>query len=263
MATTPGGLRNLQGVLNRFFEHTGGLFTLTVRSLRMLAQRPFRFKLILHHMYIDGIKSMPVVFLTSIFTGGVLALQSFYGLQRFGAEIFTGSLVGVSLTKELIPVLTGLMLAGRVSASYSAEIGTMKVSEQIDALFTFGIHPVHYLVMPRVAALLVMTPCLTLFGDFIGIMGGKVVAAVVCRQNPELFDSQLFYSLELWDIAYGTIKALFFGLTIAVVGSYFGLQTEGGAKGVGRATTEAVVVACIVILISDFFWSKILPFTLR
>lgn len=236
---------------------------LAFKAIVSIFEPPLNFRRIISHLYLDGIKSIPVIFLMSVFTGGVLAMQSYFGLQRFGAEVFTGSLVGVSLTKELIPVLTGLMLAGRVSASYSAEIGTMVVTEQVDALFTFGINPVKYLVSPRVTALLIMCPLLTLFGDFMSIMGGRLVAALVVNQNPNLFDSQLFVALEIWDVLSGMVKAISFGLTVAVIGSYFGLKTEGGAKGVGRATTTAVVVASVIILISDFFWSKILPFSLR
>ena len=250
-------------LLIRFARNSGEIFLLTAKSFVLIFKRPLNLRLIGNHLYQDGIQSIPVIFLMSIFTGGVLALQSFYALQRLGAEVFTGSLVGVSLTKELIPVLTGLMLAGRVSAAYSAEIGTMAVTEQVDALFTFGISPVKYLVCPRLVALLIMAPLLTLFGDFVGIMGGKAVAALVVLQNPNLFDSQLFQSLEIWDIMSGIIKSVFFGLTIAVIGSYFGLKTEGGAKGVGQATTTSVVVSSVIILVSDFFWSKILPFSLR
>jgi phospholipid/cholesterol/gamma-HCH transport system permease protein len=256
-------MRKFRKLFELFSIRVGEIVTLLFQSIIFIFQRPFHFKLAIHHLYTDGIKSIPVVFLTSVFTGGVLALQSFYGLQRFGAEVFTGSLVGVSLTKELIPVLTGLMISGRVGASYSAEIGTMKVSEQIDALFTFGINPVKYLVSPRVLALMMMVPLLTLFGDFVGIMGGRFVADAVCHQNPIQFDFQLYSSLEFWDIISGLIKSIFFGITIAVVGSFYGLNTDGGAKGVGRATTTAVVVSSIIILISDFFWTKILPFTLR
>ncbi|MCP4151031.1 MAG: ABC transporter permease [bacterium] len=241
----------------------GEMLILLFQSLIHIFHRPFNTKLIINHIYVDGVKSIPVVFLTSLFTGGVLAIQSFHGLQRFGAEVFTGTLVGLSLTKELIPVLTGLMISGRVGAAYSAEIGTMKVSEQIDALFTFGIDPVKHLVSPRVAALLIMVPMLTLFGDFVGIMGGRVVADVICRQNPVLFEARLVSGMELWDVVSGMIKALFFGMTIAVTGSYFGLNTEGGARGVGRAATTAVVVSSIIILISDFFWSKLLPFNIK
>jgi phospholipid/cholesterol/gamma-HCH transport system permease protein len=246
-----------------FAKNTGELSVLTVKAIALIFRRPLNLRLFVSRLYLDGIKSIPVIFLMSVFTGGVLTLQSFFGLQRFGAEVFTGSLVGVSLTKELIPVLTGLMLAGRVSASYSAEIGTMVVTEQVDALHTFGVNPVKYLVSPRLIALTVMTPLLTLFGDFISIMGGRLVAEFVVNQNPKLYDSQLFVSLEIWDVGSGMVKAVFFGMTIAVVGSHFGLKAEGGAKGVGQATTTAVVVASIIILVSDFFWSKILPYTLR
>lgn len=249
--------------LLRFIEIIGEIVQLLGQSVKYIFQKPANLKLVTHHLYSDGVRSIPVIFLTSVFTGGVLALQSFYGLERFGAELFTGSLVGVSLTKELIPVLTGLMLAGRVGAAYSAEIGTMKVSEQIDALFTFGINPVKHLVSPRVMAMLIMLPTLTLVGDFVGITSGKVVADIICRQNPVVFEWQLLSHLEMWDVVSGLIKSVSFGITIAVIGSYFGLHTEGGAEGVGRATTTAVVVTSIIILMSDFFWSKILPFTLR
>jgi phospholipid/cholesterol/gamma-HCH transport system permease protein len=249
--------------LQRFAQDCGEIVLLAGKAIALVFKRPFNFGLIGNRLYLDGIKSIPVIFLMSVFTGGVLALQSYFGLQRFGAEVFTGSLVGVSLTKELIPVLTGLMLAGRVSASYSAEIGTMAVTEQVDALYTFGVNPVKYLVSPRVVALVIMAPMLTLFGDFVGIMGGRLVASLVVHQNPNLFDSQLFTSLEIWDVLSGLVKSVFFGLTIAVIGSYFGLKTEGGAKGVGQATTIAVVVASVIILVSDFFWTKILPFSLR
>ncbi len=249
--------------LQRFALACAEIFILTGKAISLIFKRPFNFRLIENRLYLDGIKSIPVVFLMAVFTGGVLSLQSYFGLQRFGAEVFTGSLVGVSLTKELIPVLTGLMLAGRVCASYSAEIGTMVVTEQVDALFTFGVNPVKYLVSPRLVALVIMAPLLTLFGDFVSIMGGRLVAALVVHQNPYLFDSQLFVALEIWDVLSGMIKAVFFGLTIAVIGSYFGLKAQGGAKGVGQATTTAVVVASVIILISDFFWTKILPFSLR
>jgi len=253
----------LKKPLRNFVAVCGEIVFLTGKAFSLIFKRPWNLTLIKNHLYLDGIKSIPVILLMSVFTGGVLALQSYYGLQRFGAEVFTGSLVGVSLTKELIPVLTGLMLAGRVSASYSAEIGTMVVTEQVDALFTFGVNPVKYLVSPRLVALLIMTPMLTLFGDFVAIMGGRLVATLVVHQNPYLFDSQVYVSLEIWDVMSGLIKAVFFGLTIAIIGSYFGLKTEGGAKGVGRATTTAVVVASVIILVSDFFWTKILPFSLR
>ncbi len=247
----------------RFAKHTGEIVILALKSFSFVFRRPFYGRLFVNHLFLDGIQSIPVIFLASLFTGGVLALQSFYALERLGTEMFTGALVGVSLAKELIPVIGGLILAGRVSASYSAEIGTMEVTEQVDALFTFGIHPVQYLVTPRLLAMMLMVPALTLFGDFVSVIGGRIVVSIVCHQNPNLFDSQLFYALEFWDVLYGMIKAVFFGITIAVIGSYFGLKTEGGAKGVGHATTTAVVVSSIIILISDFLWSKVLPITLR
>ncbi len=249
--------------IETFLEIVGELIIFVGNSFKLFFKDTFYFKRVVHHIYYDGIKSLPVILLTGIFTGGVLALQGFYALTLFSAEAFAGNMVGVTLTKELGPVLVGLMLAGRVGASYSAEIGTMKVSEQVDALFTFGINPISYLVNPRIVAMLTVTPLLVIMSDFIGIFGGRFVIDFVCHQNPLLFDRQLFLSVTMWDVFYGLIKSIFFGFIIAVVGCFYGLRTRGGAQGVGKSTTITVVISSILILISDFLASKILPFSLN
>jgi phospholipid/cholesterol/gamma-HCH transport system permease protein len=205
-----------------------------------------------------GWDSIPVVFLTCLFTGMVLALQTYRGVERFHAEGFVGSVVALSLTRELAPVLTGLMVAGRVGSAMAAELGTMRVTEQIDALYAMATEPVHYLVVPRVNASILMLPILTLIGDAVGIIGGWLVSVGLFGANSYLYMERTFQFLEVNDITSGLIKAAFFGLILSVTGCAKGFYTSGGAEGVGRSTTSAVVTACLYILLSDFFLTKIL-----
>jgi phospholipid/cholesterol/gamma-HCH transport system permease protein len=193
-----------------------------------------------------------------MFTGMVLALQTYHGFERFHAEGFVGSVVALSLTRELAPVLTGLMVAGRVGSSMAAELGTMRVTEQIDALEAMATEPVHYLVVPRVLAGLVMVPLLTLVGDLVGILGGLGVSVALFGANPVLYMDSTFQYLEVNDLLSGVVKAAVFGLTLTAVGCAKGFWTSGGAEGVGRATTAAVVTASLYILLSDFFLTKLL-----
>ena len=197
-------------------------------------------------------------FLTCLFTGMVLALQTYRGFERFHAEGFVGSVVALSLTRELAPVLTGLMVAGRVGSAMAAELGTMRVTEQIDALYAMATEPIHYLVVPRVNASVLMLPVLTIMGDAIGIVGGWLVSVGLFGANSYLYMERTFQFLEVNDITSGLIKAAFFGLILSVTGCAKGFYTSGGAEGVGRATTSAVVTACMYILLSDFFLTKIL-----
>jgi phospholipid/cholesterol/gamma-HCH transport system permease protein len=205
-----------------------------------------------------GVESVPVILLTAMFTGAVLALQSFSVLARFNAEGFVGSLVALSLVLELSPVIGGLIIAGRVGSSMGAEIGTMRVTEQIDALEVMATDPVHYLMVPRVWALVAMLPLLVLMGDVVGMAGGYLVAVVLMGANPVVYIESSFRYMDLWDLAQGLIKAAFFGLLVGVVGCQKGFYTSGGAEGVGRATTRAVVAASMAILISDFFLTKVM-----
>ena len=200
-----------------------------------------------------GVDSLPVVLLTALFTGMVMALQTFSTLKRFNAEGFVGSLVALSMVRELAPVISSLLIAGRCGSAMGAELGTMRVTEQIDALEVLATDPVHYLVVPRVWATVLMLPLLIVVADVIGIAGGYLISVVYFGANPVTYIENTFRFMDLADLTSGLIKAAVFGLIIAVVGCQKGYFTRGGAEGVGRATTRAVVLASIAILISDFF----------
>jgi len=221
-------------------------------------RRPFDGAELLRQMVRVGWDSIPVVFLTCLFTGMVLALQTFRGFERFHAEGFVGSVVALSLTRELAPVLTGLMVAGRVGSAMAAELGTMRVTEQIDALYAMATEPIQYLVVPRVTASVLMLPILTVMGDAVGIIGGWMVSVGLFGANSYLYMERTFQFLEVNDVTSGLIKAAFFGLILSVTGCTKGFYTSGGAEGVGRSTTSAVVTASLYILLSDFFLTKVL-----
>jgi len=242
----------------RAVEEVGRFFVVLWRVLAWTPRRPYDVRELIRQMVRVGVGSTPVILLTAMFTGAVLALQSYTVLARFSAEGFVGSLVSLSLVLELSPVIGGLIIAGRVGSSMGAEIGTMRVTEQIDALEVMATDPIHYLMVPRVWALTAMMPLLVLFGDVIGIVGGYLVAVVLMGSNPVVYIENSFQYMDLWDLFQGLIKAAFFGLLVGVIGCQKGFFTTGGAEGVGRATTRAVVTASIAILISDFFLTKVL-----
>lgn len=249
----------------QFFFELGQVYYLTVRSLRAIFSKPFETRNFWQQLEEVGVNSLPVVSLTSAFGGLVFGLQSYLAFHRYigpGSETQGGPIIAVGLCRELIPILVGLMVAGRVGSAMAAEIGTMKITEQIDALFSLGADPVKYLVAPRILASLIMVPCLTLYGDVIGIFGGYAYNVLLMKVNKTLYIQNTLKYFEMWDVSVGLIKALVFGLVIAIVGCWQGMTAEGGAEGVGRATTKAVVVASIAILILNFFLSKILPATI-
>ena len=204
-----------------------------------------------------GWRSLGVASVTTIFTGMVLALQTAYSLPSLGIKYYIGSVVAKSLVRELGPVLTALIVGGRIGAGMTAEIGTMKVTEQIDALRSMAADPVKKLVVPKLVATLVMLPALTVIGDALGILGGLIVAVGQLDLAPGLYINDVLDSLTLADVASGVGKSFFFGYFIAIVGCYNGLTTRGGADGVGRATTNTVVLAAILVLVSDFFLTKL------
>lgn len=228
------------------------------QTLRWTVSRPFYVKNVLKQMESIGVDSVPVVLTTAISTGMVLALQSYTGFKRFGAESLIGAVVSLSMTRELGPVLTGLMVAGRAGASMAAELGTMKVTEQIDALTTLATNPMKYLVVPRFIASTVMMFFLSILGMMIGVSGGYFVGVKVLGTNPVTYINQSIDNTEVSDIWYGLIKSLVFGAVIGLIGCYKGFNTEGGAEGVGKATTGAVVVSCMLILILDYFLTALL-----
>lgn len=204
-----------------------------------------------------GVRSLAVAGITTIFTGMVLALQTALSLPALGVKYYIGSVVAKSLVRELGPVLTALIVGGRIGSGMTAEIGTMKVTEQIDALRSMATDPVKKLVVPKLVATLVMLPALTVIGDALGILGGLIVATFTLNLTPGLYLNDVFDSLNFGDVGSGIAKSFFFAYFIAVVGCYNGLNTTGGADGVGRATTNTVVVAAILVLISDFFLTKL------
>lgn len=228
------------------------------QTLRWTFSRPFYLKNLLRQMEQIGVNSVPVVLTTAISTGMVLALQSYTGFKRFGAQSLIGAVVSLSMTRELGPVLTGLMVAGRAGASMAAELGTMRVTEQIDALHTLATNPMKYLVVPRFLASTIMMFFLSGLGMYIGILGGYFVGVKVLGTNPVTYMNQSINNTEVSDIWYGLIKSLVFGAVIGIVGCYKGFNTEGGAEGVGKATTGAVVMSCMLILILDYFLSALL-----
>ena len=236
----------------------GAVILFFVQTLRWTFSRPFYLKNLLKQMEQIGVNSVPVVLTTAISTGMVLALQSYTGFKRFGAQSLIGAVVSLSMTRELGPVLTGLMVAGRAGASMAAELGTMRVTEQIDALYTLATNPMKYLVVPRFLASTIMMFFLSALGMYVGIAGGYFVGVKVLGTNPVTYMNQSINNTQTEDIWYGLIKSLVFGAVIGLIGCYKGFNTEGGAEGVGKATTGAVVVSCMLILILDYFLSALL-----
>jgi len=248
----------MPGVFERYFMEMGRFMQLVGRIFAWTPRRPYDVRELFRQMVKVGFNSIPVVLLTTMFTGMVMALQTFTVLRRINAESFVGSGVSLSMVRELAPVLSGLIVAGRAGSAMGAELGTMRVTEQIDALEVMATDPVHYLVVPRVWATTIMLPLLVLMGNAVGIIGGYLVAVVLMGANPVTYTERSFQFMDLNDLFSGLIKAAVFGFLMAAIGCQQGFYTTGGAEGVGRSTTAAVVVASIAILISDFFLTRIL-----
>jgi phospholipid/cholesterol/gamma-HCH transport system permease protein len=245
-------------LLIRIFEDFGRGFTLLAETARGALRPPYDLKGLVTQMVRIGYDSIPVVLVTAFFTGGVLALQTFKGFQRFHAEGWVGSVVALSTLRELAPVLTGLMVAGRAGSAIAAEIGSMRVTEQIDALVALATDPVQYLFVPRVVAGILVLPVLVAIGDATGILGGYLVAVNVMGANPVVYVNNSFQFLSLNDLWSGLIKSAVFGGILTLIACHRGYDTKGGAEGVGRSTTSAVVAGSLGILISDFFLTKVL-----
>lgn len=241
--------------VKRPLEEAGRIILLLYSTLKWLLRPPFEIKSIVRQMLEIGVKSIPVVVITALFTGMVLALQSYTGFKRFGAEGLVGSVVALSMTRELGPVLTALIVTGRAGAAMAAELGTMRVTEQIDALETLATNPVKYLIVPRFISGLIMLPSLTVIAVLIGIMGGYFVTVVLLGASVNTYMTNTWDYLQMQDMYNGLIKACFFGAALALICCYKGFYTKGGAEGVGKATTGAVVISFMTILISDYFLS--------
>ena len=238
--------------------HIGRLAQFTGQALAGVVSPPIYTRLILSQMVRIGYFSLPVVGLTAFFTGGVLALQIYIGGSRFNAESLVSSIVALGITRELGPVLAGLMVAGRVSAAIAAELGTMRVTEQIDALVTLSTNPFKYLVGPRIIAAVIALPLLVVVADTIGIMGGYIVGTRSLGFNSAAYLKNTVDFLEPHDVTSGLIKSAVFGFIIALMGCYHGFNSKGGAQGVGRATTNAVVSASILILAANYLMTSLL-----
>ncbi len=234
-------------------EEVGKIVLLFFSVILWMFRPPLKARNIFKQMEFVGVKSIFVVLLTGCFTGMVLALQSYHAFRLFSAESLVGATVALGMVRELGPVLTALMVTARAGSAMAAELGTMRVTDQIDALYAMAANPVKHLVVPRVIAGVFMLPFLTVISDFVGILGGYFVGVVLLHINSGVFIKNIIKHVDTEDIFNGLIKATVFGLILALIGCYKGFNARGGAEGVGKATTEAVVLSSICILVSDYF----------
>lgn len=227
----------------------------TIYSLRKVLRE-------IHNVFVQmetiGVNSLPVVLVTSLFTGMVLAVQMYTGFARFNAQTLVGTVVALAMCRELGPVLTAFIVSGRAGSSMAAELGTMRVTDQIDALESMAVNPIHYLVVPRMVAAVIMLPILASLFDFMGTIGSYMVCTKLLMLSGVEYLDLVIYYVDADDYYNGIIKAAFFGLALAVIGCYKGYYVEGGAEGVGRATTQSVVIASVTVLVSDYFLSALL-----
>ncbi len=239
-------------------NQAGNLAFFFARTVKTALIKRLKIKQFFNAMKSIGVDSTSIIFLSSLSSGFALALQTYAGLSRIGGEEMIGAVVAWGMTRELGPVLTAIMVAGRCGSAIAAEIGTMRISEQIDALRTLSIDPYQYLVVPRILAGTVILPFLTLFAMFFGILGGYLYTKYNVTISPEMYLSNIKSYLTINDILSGLIKSCFFGFTLTFIGCYQGFSTTGGARGVGRSTTKSVVLGCIIILIANYFLSSLL-----
>ncbi len=246
--------------LTAVFEHIGGVVLLLLRSLGYAPTLRYQFPRFIEQCYLIGYNSLPIVTILTFFIGSVLALQSGYSMENFGAKQFIGSLVGLSVSRELGPVMVAILIAGRVGSAITAELASMKVYQEVDALITMNIPPERILVLPRLAAIFVMMPVLTLIGIICGWYGG----ALICQYTHFIsIDSETYFAalkryMDWKDITDGLLKAEFFGFVIVLVCCYIGLNTRGGPREIGASVTKAVVTSLILILVLDYFVTKAL-----
>jgi phospholipid/cholesterol/gamma-HCH transport system permease protein len=240
-----------------FFNAFGAICLLSYKSVREIFRRPFEFKLIIEQLSKGGVDSWSITVLTAIFTGMVMAAQFAIGLEPFGASMYTGKLVSLGIVRELGPVLTALLVGGRVGAGFTAELGTMAVTEQIDAIRCLGANPIRKLVMPRVVAMTLIMPLLTLLADVIGCFGGALVSILEIGVTPNYAFKQMVETIGPHDLIHGLFKSLFFGYFIAIISCWVGMNARGGAESVGKATTNTVVYTSVTILVSDFILTKL------
>jgi phospholipid/cholesterol/gamma-HCH transport system permease protein len=245
-------------IKNKVIAPVGEFGIMTVHVMRDIFRREVRARDLFKQVVLIGNNSLLIVFLTNIFTGMVMALQTAYGLQRFGAKLYVGNIVSLAQVRELGPVLTAIMLCGRVGAGIAAEVASMVVTEQVDAIKALGANPIRKLVSPRVLAAMIVVPLMTVLADLIGIAGGALVATLELNITWHTYVRSVVTFVTIKDVFDGLIKAGVFGFLLVSVACYKGLHARGGTEGVGMATTEAVVTGSILILVSDFFLTKLL-----
>ncbi len=253
-----GTLETVGRTILRALDEIGKYFYLVLQGVLWCFRPPFRVHLIFKQMEFVGVRSLSIVCISGTFTGMVFALQSGNAFAMFGAEGYVGPTVVLALTLELSPVLSALMIAGRAGSAMAAEIGTMKVTEQVDALLSMAVNPVNYLVVPRIVASVVMLPIMCMVYNLVGTFGAWLVATRVLGYDEGVFIRNVEWFVDADDIFKGLAKAMVFGFIIATVGCFKGYYTSGGAEGVGRATTQSVVVSSVAVLISDYFLTDLL-----
>ncbi len=253
-----GLIEGIGGFVVEILEEAGRTGMLLLQSIATLRRPPYYIRALLEQMLEVGTRSLPIVVVTAVFSGAVFALQTWEGFERYGTTSFVGPVVAMAITREMVPVLTSLMVSGRAGSAMAAEIGTMVVTEQVDALRTMAVDPVEYLVVPRILATVFMLPVTVLIGDMLGLWGGSLVVVNLFGSSPTAYWDGVWGVLTVRDLNSGLIKAAVFGLLIALFGCQNGFHTRGGAQGVGRATTRAVVSGSMSILITNFFLTKLL-----
>ena len=253
----------MRNQLDRFFISVAEFFELGGNIFTSIFRKPFYAEDTLYQMYSIGIQSLPIVTLTNLFTGMIYTLQTGHELAIFGAKMYVGSLLSISFIRELGPVLTALVVAGRVGAGIAAELGSMKVTEQIDAMRAMGTDPIKKLAVTRVLAGLTMVPALTILANGVGFLGGFFVATAVLDITAKFYWKTVFDVLTIDDVVMSILKSVVFGLIIVWVACYVGFSTTGGTEGVGRSTTKSVVISSVAILVGDYFITQILLWVLR
>ncbi|MGC9080369.1 MlaE family ABC transporter permease [Sulfurihydrogenibium sp.] len=244
--------------LLKFVEHTGEIFIFFLKTLSATIKRPPKLRHVLKYMEDIGVNAALLIILTSFFTGGVLVVETYPTFHKFNAEFLMGALVSLSLARELSPVLVALLVTARSGSAIAANIGTMRITEQIDALEVMAVNPYSYLVSPRFLAAIIMVPALTILSYVSGVIGGYFTSVYIYGINDYMYWEKLKDFTELKDIFGGLYKAAVFGGVLTIITSYFGYITKGGAEGVGRSTTTAVVVASVLILILDYFLTALI-----
>ena len=239
-----------------FFQALGEVMLLTASTARELLRPPWEIRLWVVQVEQGGVQSWSITVLTAIFTGMIMASQFAIGLEPFGASVYTGKLVSLGIVRELGPVLTALLVGGRVGAGFTAEMGSMAVTEQIDAIRALGANPVRKLVVPRVVAMVLALPLLTILADLVGCFGGLIITMHEVGITFRFGLEQMIDTVDVPDLVHGILKSAFFGYFIAIIGCWVGMKTRGGTEGVGQATTRTVVWTSITILVSDFFLTR-------